>query len=239
MLEPQPIPQWYRGVHFRSTLEARWALFFDRAGMKWDYETEGYVVGGRAYRPDFLLPDAATWVEVKGDPRRLDVDLMIAAAQELPRREPKRERGPRIMILGSIPAPPSGEDYEPDRPLIPSRPLRLTAPRNPLAYSYGFGDWGWIGLNPTGCTGPIPQSLLASPVEAHYYGFGQYEKNLRPWWIDWADDMTYDRVEYLIGDIREYLMTPKFFEHEPGIPEAYAAARAQRFGRALGERRCP
>lgn len=31
-------PTWYRGVLFRSRLEARWAAFFDLAGWKWEYE---------------------------------------------------------------------------------------------------------------------------------------------------------------------------------------------------------
>ena len=32
----------YAGHHFRSRLEARWAVFFDACGVKWEYEKEGY-----------------------------------------------------------------------------------------------------------------------------------------------------------------------------------------------------
>jgi hypothetical protein len=28
----------YSGRYFRSRLEARWAVFFDALGLKWDYE---------------------------------------------------------------------------------------------------------------------------------------------------------------------------------------------------------
>jgi len=45
------IPTEYAGVHFRSRTEARWAVFFDLVGLKWDYEPfdlEGWA-------PDFLL----------------------------------------------------------------------------------------------------------------------------------------------------------------------------------------
>ena len=32
----------YKGYRFRSRLEARWAVFFDALGLKWDYEPEGF-----------------------------------------------------------------------------------------------------------------------------------------------------------------------------------------------------
>jgi hypothetical protein len=59
----------YRGHRFRSRLEARWAVFFDAAGIPWEYEPQGYVVDGVPYLPDFLLykeTDRAMWFEVKG-----------------------------------------------------------------------------------------------------------------------------------------------------------------------------
>lgn len=46
----------YRGYRFRSRLEARWAVFFDALGLKWEYEPEGFELpGGGRYLPDFLL----------------------------------------------------------------------------------------------------------------------------------------------------------------------------------------
>ena len=46
----------YKGYRFRSRLEARWAVFFDACGVKWEYEPEGYDLGdGTYYLPDFLL----------------------------------------------------------------------------------------------------------------------------------------------------------------------------------------
>jgi hypothetical protein len=60
-----PIETVYRGYRFRSRLEARWAVFLDAAGIKWQYEPEGFNVNGRNYLPDFLLPELETFVEVK------------------------------------------------------------------------------------------------------------------------------------------------------------------------------
>ncbi len=48
----------YKGCRFRSRLEARWAVFFEACGVKWEYEPEGYELGdGTCYLPDFLLYD--------------------------------------------------------------------------------------------------------------------------------------------------------------------------------------
>lgn len=59
----------YKGYSFRSRLEARWAVFFDHLGIRWEYEPEGFELGnGLRYLPDFWLPDWKLWVEVKPGP---------------------------------------------------------------------------------------------------------------------------------------------------------------------------
>ena len=56
----------YSGTRFRSRTEARWAVFFDAMGLRWQYEPEGYDLGdGLWYLPDFFLPDLDMFVEVK------------------------------------------------------------------------------------------------------------------------------------------------------------------------------
>lgn len=58
----------YRGYRFRSRLEARWAVFFDALGVRWEYEKEGFDFGnGVRYLPDFWLPDLRMWAEVKAE----------------------------------------------------------------------------------------------------------------------------------------------------------------------------
>lgn len=37
----------YAGCRFRSRLEARWAVFFDRMGVSWEYEPQGYELDWR------------------------------------------------------------------------------------------------------------------------------------------------------------------------------------------------
>jgi hypothetical protein len=68
MKKNEPIETEYAGVKFRSRTEARWAVFFDALGMRWEHEPEAFElsVGGR-YLPDFWLPDfeGGAFVEVK------------------------------------------------------------------------------------------------------------------------------------------------------------------------------
>lgn len=199
----QPIETRYAGCRFRSRLEARWAVFFDTLGVRWEYEPQGFHIGPypahetdaglyireRDYLPDFLLVDCGTWVEVKGNGDELDRDLMRAAAVELPRMPHKYEAGPRLMVLGSIPSPDAS------------------------------GDWGWLGL------GVFQDEDGRDELDGGTYGFGSYHKNLRPWKLintSCADSYTCwdDPAAWVIPDLDPY---------ESGAPEAYRAARSARF----------
>jgi hypothetical protein len=100
----------YAGCRFRSRLEARWAVFFNALDIPWQYEPQGFLIGGVRYLPDFLLTDCGTWVEVKGDEYELDHPLMLAVAERLPARRHKDGQGPRLLILGPIPEPPPQGD---------------------------------------------------------------------------------------------------------------------------------
>ena len=56
----------YNGYKFRSRLEARWAVFFDAAGIEYEYEPEGFELSdGTKYLPDFYLPWFKCYVEIK------------------------------------------------------------------------------------------------------------------------------------------------------------------------------
>lgn len=69
----------YNGYRFRSRLEARWAVFFDSAGIRYQYEPEGFEVIGFddeviRYLPDFYLPDFGVYCEVKPNREQLMTD---------------------------------------------------------------------------------------------------------------------------------------------------------------------
>lgn len=72
----KPIETYYKGYRFRSRLEARWAVFFDSAKIKYFYEPEGFKNDdGSLYLPDFYLPDFDTYVEVKANIPEAEKDL--------------------------------------------------------------------------------------------------------------------------------------------------------------------
>lgn len=73
----------YNGYHFRSRLEARWAVFFDTLGIEYVYEKEGYDLGDAGwYLPDFWLPQVNMWAEVKPKPLNdSELDKCIALVE--------------------------------------------------------------------------------------------------------------------------------------------------------------
>lgn len=85
----------YRGYRFRSRLEARWAVVFDRLGIRWDYESQGYQFGDITYLPDFWLRDLGVFVEVKGELDPVGADKFLRLAQA-------HRRG--VMLVEDIPA---------------------------------------------------------------------------------------------------------------------------------------
>lgn len=87
----------YAGYRFRSRLEARWAVFFDTLGITWEYEPEGFVVGGTPYLPDFRL-NGRTWVEVKGNAADINQSLLCDFTIKA---------DASLLLLGPIPGPGS------------------------------------------------------------------------------------------------------------------------------------
>lgn len=97
------IPTIYKGISFRSRLEARWAIIFDRLGIDWHYETEGYDIPFEdgvtlRYLPDFVLYGGRVrcpkklFVEVKGQMQADDALKISAFAEHHP-----------IYVVGPIP----------------------------------------------------------------------------------------------------------------------------------------
>ena len=75
------IPTIYKGVTFRSRLEARWAAYFDERSEPWEFEPEGYELPSGRYLPDFWLPkfqlrgcSPGTYWEVKPTVDAIDED---------------------------------------------------------------------------------------------------------------------------------------------------------------------
>lgn len=59
------IPTWYNGIKYRSKLEAKWAVFFTSLKLPFEYEKQGFIIGGECYLPDFYFPTLKKWLEIK------------------------------------------------------------------------------------------------------------------------------------------------------------------------------
>lgn len=87
----------YAGRKFRSRTEARWAVFFDAAGIKWDYEKDGFDLGEEGlYLPDFWLPELAAYAEVKGQ------DFSVLEINRC--RKLAKLSGHSVIMLPGVPA---------------------------------------------------------------------------------------------------------------------------------------
>lgn len=103
MGEIKPIETYYNGYRFRSRLEARWAVFFDALGVKYEYEPEGYCMSdGSCYLPDFFLPGLNYYVEVKGMGDHIVEDIIRLKRFVL-------EAKTAVVILSNIPYDPNSK----------------------------------------------------------------------------------------------------------------------------------
>lgn len=99
------IPTRWRGCLFRSRLEARWAVYFDAIGLAWEYEPQGFDLGGVAYLPDFYLPQVQAFAEVKpADIGSADLDAAFDKLMKLARATGRV----CVMLVG----PPDAKPYD-------------------------------------------------------------------------------------------------------------------------------
>lgn len=86
----------YNGYRFRSRLEARWAVFFDAVGVRYEYEPEGVQGDGVRYLPDFRIPAWDWWVEIKHGEVGTD---------DLVKPEKAAREGMRLVVMSGSPWP--------------------------------------------------------------------------------------------------------------------------------------
>lgn len=146
----KPIETRYKGCWFRSRLEARWAVFFDYIGCKWEYEPEGFNLGNRMYYlPDFLIHDVTgrfngdLWVEVKGYMSEKDAEKINTFA----RGHSGLEVVNPILVVGNI---PTWDEINIDgyTQLMQERYYKGMNGRNVSEFNYETIDGDWFGCCP-------------------------------------------------------------------------------------------
>jgi hypothetical protein len=89
------IPVKYKGVWFKSKLEARWAIFFDSLHVEWNYELESFELPTKWYVPDFWLPELRIWFEVKPAP--------MSQEEKIKARELCEATGYAVLVSDGMP----------------------------------------------------------------------------------------------------------------------------------------
>ena len=102
----------YGGQLYRSTLEARWAMFFDLAHIKFVYEPETFYCGTYNdvedstydifYEPDFYLPEYDIYCEVKATETQL-ASAFLKKIQYAIDFNQTDISGKGLLVLGQIP----------------------------------------------------------------------------------------------------------------------------------------
>ncbi len=82
-----PIQTKFNGRHYRSRMEARYAVLLHACRLPYEYEREGFGLEQGRYLPDFWLPTLGIFFEVKGWlPTSREKDLCQGLADDTQRR---------------------------------------------------------------------------------------------------------------------------------------------------------
>lgn len=134
----------YNGWHFRSRLEARWAVFMDALGVSYVYEPEVFDLGmvrgdstfsGNTvrYLPDFWLPGVGCYLEIKPH-----LSAALAAWEKLMLLS--LGTGKRVIVQWGPPSVP--EDFRD----VQTSTFGATAPPD-------SGEYFWCEVAACGCVG--------------------------------------------------------------------------------------
>ena len=97
------VPTEFRGTKYRSRLEAEWARWLHERKVNYQYESRRFKLElGIWYLPDFYLPEARTYIEVKGGMERLHKPYQLA--QQLKRECSGKwpEEGTMLLLAGPV-----------------------------------------------------------------------------------------------------------------------------------------
>lgn len=99
--EIKAIPTTYKGIEYRSKLEAKVAMFLTLGQISFEYEPERLGnENGEEYNPDFYLPDTDDWIEVKGKREGYEQEI-LKASRFVTYDGPIK----RLIIISEIPDP--------------------------------------------------------------------------------------------------------------------------------------
>lgn len=195
----------YDGHRFRSRMEARWAVFFNTLGIRYEYEKEGFDLDGLWFLPDFWLPQQKAWIEVKGVTTEDDFEK----ASRLFAHQFKDDRSVRVFMIFDIPSFDFNgqmasryealefDNLENGPPYFDSMRWGIC----PICSRVDFAEFGFTRNLPCGCLKPAIELIDQ---------IGSKSQTISQWWRDQV--IAFERVD-----------------NAPPILAAYDAARMARF----------
>lgn len=97
MSEVHAIPTVYKGIEFRSRLEAKWAAMFDQLGWPWEYEPVDF----KGYIPDFHIDFGRQQFFIEIKPAFISEELKPAMDKAVHALGESRKE--TILVLGGSP----------------------------------------------------------------------------------------------------------------------------------------
>ncbi len=216
MQDIKPIETVYNGYRFRSRLEARWAVFFDALGVKYEYEPEGFLTeDGTTYLPDFFVRDWNCYVEVKGDRDGAAAELIKAV-----RFVDKSIN--RVLVLSDI---PDGSDEPYWFSMLHYNPLQEHVNAFWVAITINDGN-GYLITDFSTSYKSSPLWNLSDDDAFSRQGWKllKYRANSEMDWNDYVQDMNNPDIAH----IWEYVY-PISSEDASALKRCYVKARQARF----------
>ena len=210
----KPIETIYNGYKFRSRLESRWAVFFDAAGIRYEYEPEGFKSkNGFCYLPDFYLPNEDIYVEVKA-PRYEKWEEMYKALSFV---------GDKIKCLMVLTNIPSGETPIVLFPAIYYNPVikDLTVIHCPFVYGL---NGPWVSID-----GRCPKT---NPMDDNSLWFEDWEyayQEGEPIELEKYELATEPRGDNSMNDLMDYYYGGNLRKFAPIVSACFRKARQSRF----------
>lgn len=168
MKEIKAKPTEYKGIRFRSKLEAQVAYFFDLCHISWLYEPDRLDDGEKEYNPDFYLPETDDYIEVKGARPGYEQEILKA-------RSFVSFNGPikRLIIISEIP--------DPTVPGMPHFPCYFASARHCYGDDIETGWYFFQDVNEERANGHISSSFFKNPcIDAWNIGNKRFPFSIRP-----------------------------------------------------------
>lgn len=170
----------YNGYRFRSRLEARWAVFFDALGVRYEYEPEGFELSTGWYLPDFWLPELNLYAEIKSSNENIYAwEHVNGIFQKVEgESESNLECLLKVLLISGMPGEEIAYDYTADVGFADEGLIAQCPQCKRTGFAYG-GWAGYIGCLCFVCKCPKEVSRYGCKCGKPYKTSGRYHHSFQ------------------------------------------------------------